>query len=92
MTIEQIEKFVETETIPQNKSMKIDFKKRNSIRGFIVKTTPDYTELKNKNFWRIVNSRNLEDWTKSKNLEFAKIFSGSEFTKLSLVNNKDEQA
>jgi superfamily I DNA/RNA helicase len=91
MTIEQIEKFVEAEAVPQNKSVKIDFKKRNSIRGIIVKTTPDYSDLKSKNFWRIVNKRNLEDWTKSKNLEFAKIFSGSEFTRLSLVNNKEEE-
>ncbi len=91
MTVEQIEKFVEGDPIPLNKSIKIDFKKRNSIRGIIVKTTPDYTDLKSKNFWRIVNKRNLEDWTKSKNLEFAKIFNGSEFTRLSFVNNKEEE-
>ncbi len=47
MTIEQIQKFVEADLVP-NKSMKIDFKKRNSIRGFIVKAN-DYSDLKSKN-------------------------------------------
>jgi len=89
MTIEQIEKFLEGETVPQNKSMKIDFKKRNSIRGFIIKGN-DYADLKTKNFWRIVTKANVEQWQKSKNVEFAKIYNGSEFTRLSLVNVKDE--
>jgi len=89
MTIEQIQKFVEADLVP-NKSMKIDFKKRNSIRGFIVKAN-DYSDLKSKSFWRIVNKTNLEQWQKSKNLEFAKIFNGSEFTRLSMVSNKEEE-
>jgi hypothetical protein len=89
MTIEQIEKFVENETIPQTKSVKIDFKKRNSIRGLIVQAN-DYTDLKAKNFWRIVTSANLKDWQKSKNVEYAKIFNGSEFTRLSVVTNKED--
>ncbi|MFN2457988.1 MAG: short-chain dehydrogenase [Chitinophagaceae bacterium] len=92
MTVEQIEKFLETEKeIPQNKAIKIDFKKRNSIRGLIVQGK-DYSDLKAKNFWRIVSNPNLEEWHKSKNIGLAKIFSGSEFTRLSVVVNKTEEA
>jgi hypothetical protein len=90
MTIEQIQKFVEEEKIPENKSMKIDFKKRNSIRGYIVKGN-DYSDLKSKNFWRIVTTANVEKWQKSKNVDLAKIFNGSEFTRLSTVSVKETE-
>ncbi|MBD0331643.1 MAG: short-chain dehydrogenase [Chitinophagaceae bacterium] len=89
MTIEQIEKFVETERIPHTKSIKIDFKKRNSIQGLIIQGN-DYSELKAKNFWRIVTNSHMKEWQKSKNVEFAKIFNGTEFTRLSIVANKEE--
>ncbi len=88
MTSEVIEKFVETQTVPANKSMKIDFKKRNAILGLIIRGN-DYEDLKSKNFWRIVMQVNLEEWQKNKNIDLAKIYSGSEFTKLSLVINKE---
>jgi hypothetical protein len=88
MTIELITKFLESENIPANKSMKIDFKKRNSIKGLIIKAQ-DYSDLKSKNFWRIVPQPQIEEWNKSKNINLAKIYSGTEFTKLSLVNNKE---
>ncbi len=88
MTTELIEKFLETQNIPANKSIKIDFKKRNSILGLIIKAN-DYEDLKSKNFWRIVVLANLEEWQKTRNIDYAKIYSGSEFTKLSLVTNKE---
>lgn len=88
MTVELITKFLESENIPANKSMKIDFKKRNSIKGLIIKAN-DYTDLKSKNFWRIVPLPSIEEWNKSKNINLAKIYSGTEFTKLSLVNTKE---
>ncbi len=89
MTVEQIEKFLDSEKeIPKNKAIKIDFKRRNSIRGLIVQGK-DYSELKTKNFWRVVNDANLSEWHKSKNIGLAKIFSGSEFTRLSVVTNKE---
>ncbi len=88
MNTELITKFVEGNTVPANKSIKIDFKKRTSINGLIIKST-DYEDLKSKNFWRIVPAPLVEEWTKSKNINLAKIFSGSEFTKLSLVANKE---
>ena len=91
MTIELITKFLEADNIPANKSMKIDFKKRNSIQGLIIKAN-DYTDLKSKNFWRIVPQALLEDWNKSKNINLAKIYSGTEFTKLSFVAIKEKES
>ena len=88
MTSEAIEKFFETQTIPASKSIRIDFKKRNPILGLIIRST-DYEDLKSKNFWRIVVQANFEEWGKNKSMEYAKIYSGSEFTKLSLVANKE---
>ncbi len=89
MTVEQIQKFLDAEKeIPKNKAIKIDFKRRNSIRGLIVQGK-DYSELKTKNFWRVVSDANLNEYHKSKNIGLAKIFSGSEFTRLSVVTNKD---
>ncbi len=88
MTIELITKFVEGNTVPPTKSVKIDFKKRNSMNGLIIQSS-DYEDLKSKNFWRIVPATLVEEWTKSKNVNLAKIFSGSEITRLSLVVNKE---
>lgn len=65
--------------------MKIDLKKRNSISGLVVKAK-DYEELKSKNFWRIVTSANLPAWKKTGNVEFAKIYSGSEFNKITMID------
>ena len=89
MTVEQIEKFLDNETIPQNKAIRFEFKKRDPIRGLIVKGR-DYDELKGKNFWRIVTQTHLAEYQKSKNINLAKIFSGSDFSKLSLVTLKTE--
>ena len=89
MTVEQIETFLAKETIPQGKVIRFELKKRNPVRGLIVKGK-DYDELKGKNFWRIVTQTNLAEYTKSQNINLAKIFSGSEFAKLSLVSNKSE--
>jgi hypothetical protein len=90
MTVEQIESFLQKESIPQNKVIRFELKKRNPIRGLIVQGR-DYDELKGKNFWRIVTQTNLMEYRKSQNINLAKIFSGSEFAKLSLVPNKAEE-
>lgn len=90
MTVEQIEKFLDGETIPQNKAIRFEFKKRNPIRGLIVRGN-DYNDLKAKNFWRIVTQTHLAEYSKSKNISLAKIFSGSDFAKLSLVTNKADE-
>lgn len=89
MTVEQIESFLAKETVPQGKIIRFEMKKRNPVRGLIVKGR-DYNELKGKNFWRIVTQTNLAEYSKSQNINLAKIFSGTEFAKLSLVSNKAE--
>ena len=52
--------------------------------AFFVKDR-DYNDLKSKNFWRIVTFTHFEEYNKSNNINLAKIFSGSEFAKLSVV-------
>ena len=89
MTVEQIETFLARETVPQGKIIRFEMKKRNPVRGLIVQGK-DYNELKGKNFWRIVTQTHLVEYTKTQNINLAKIFSGSEFAKLSLVSNKAE--
>jgi hypothetical protein len=42
----------------------------------------DYSELKKKNFWRIVAAHRKEEYRKSKDINLSRIFNGSEFTKL----------
>ena len=86
MLPEQIAKFVETEQL-NNPTVKVEFKKRNTITGLFVKLN-DYEELKSKNFWRLVTETNLENWHKSKDINNAKMFNGSEFTKLSVSKKK----
>lgn len=87
MTTEVIAKFLETDNIPTTKSVKIDFKKRNSLIGVFVKGS-DYADLKSKNFWRIVPAPHIEEWQKSRNINLAKIYSGTEMTKLTEVTEK----
>jgi len=89
MTVEQIESFLAKETVPQGKIIRFEMKKRNPVRGLIVQGR-DYNELKGKNFWRIVTQTHLAEYNKSQNINLAKIFSGTEFAKLSLVSNKAE--
>lgn len=89
MTVEQIETFLAKETVPQGKIIRFELKKRNPVRGLIVKGR-DYNELKAKNFWRIVTQTHLAEYQKSKDIGLAKIFAGSDFAKLSLVPNKAE--
>ncbi len=81
MNIEEIEHFIGKAASEEAQLMTITFKKRDSIQGFIVKGS-DYNDLKSKNFWRIVKQKDIDAWQRSKNVELAKIFSGSEFSRL----------
>lgn len=90
MTVEQIETFLARETVPQGKIIRFEMKKRNPVRGLIVQGK-DYNELKGKNFWRIVTQTHLVEYSKTQNINLAKIFSGTEFAKLSLVSNKADE-
>jgi preprotein translocase subunit Sss1 len=83
MNTEEIEKFLATKTSEKNNYVKIDFKKRDSIYGLFVKDR-DYNDLKSKNFWRIVTRPHFDEYNKSKNVNLAKIFSGSDFTRLTV--------
>jgi len=77
-----IEKFCETNNKMSSEScIRIDFKKRQSLYGFII-ASADYEDLKSKNLWRIVTHNNLENWKKTKDLDFAKIFNGNDFARL----------
>ena len=90
MTVDQIETFLAKEPIPSGKIIRFELKKRNPVRGLIVQGR-DYNDLKAKNFWRIVTQTNLAAYQKSLDINLAKIFSGSDFAKLSLVSNKSEE-
>lgn len=80
MTVDMIEKFVEADGRDET-AINIHFKQRSTVTGLFVKT-PDYKDLKSKNFWRIVSKADFEQWKKTRNMNLVKIFNGTEFTKL----------
>jgi hypothetical protein len=80
MTNEQIEKFLEAKNVVEQ-PVRISFKTRKPFVGIFIKTA-DYSELKTKNFWRIVGESNIKTYKKSKDVKLARIFSGGEITKL----------
>ncbi len=86
MNIEDIEKFLKTKRNQETDYVKIDFKKRDSIYGLFIKDG-DYGDLKSKNFWRIVTRTYFDEYEKSKNVNLAKIFNGSEFQRLTLYKD-----
>ncbi len=79
MTSEQIEDALK-KRIPQQ-VFDIKFKTRSPIKGLFIKT-PDYHELSRKNLWRIVSGMHLDEFRKTADVNLAKIFNGSEFTRL----------
>ena len=81
MTNVQIEKFLLQNYIDK-KPVKVSFKGRKPIVGIFI-TSNDYNELKAKNFWRIVGELNIESYRKSRDMSLARMFNGTEFTKLS---------
>jgi hypothetical protein len=82
MTNEQIEKVVQADHFAK-KVFRIHFKARNSMLGIFL-NTGDFEDLKSKNFWRVVTETNIDNWKKSKDTNLARIFNGTEFTKLSV--------
>ena len=85
MTTDIIEKYVE-DTVRKNIVINIHFKERNTVAGVFVRGN-DYEELKKKNFWRIVSPANMQNWSKTKNINFARLYNGAAFTKLSDFKN-----
>lgn len=81
MTNDQIEKFLQHNYLDKA-PVKVTFKTRKPVVGIFIKTA-DYNELKLKNFWRIVGESNMQGYLKSKDINLARIFNGSEITRLS---------
>ncbi len=82
MDINRIEGFLQKNADSKVQCVKISFKKRKDVFGIFVRDT-DYDHLKTKNFWRIVPSVSLDEFNKRGDLSLARIFNGSEFTRLS---------
>ena len=87
MVNELITKFLEPAHLAKT-AVKIEFKKRNSIVGIFVES-PDYDELKSKNFWRIVSETHIPEWKNTRDNKLSKIFSGSEFTRLTVAKENN---
>jgi hypothetical protein len=87
MNNDAIAKFCEAKDGFSTNCLRIDLKKREPVYGFII-AAADYDDLKSKNFWRIVLHSNFQKWKDTGNLDFAKIYNGTEFTKLSVAENK----
>lgn len=82
MNNDAIEKFVDSKESRAASCIRIDFKKRNPVFGFFV-AFKDYEYLKSKNLWRIVLQSNFQKWEQTGDIDYAKIFNGSDITKLS---------
>lgn len=82
MTIEEIQKFIETNTQTE-KPLKISFKKRDAIYGYFIDCR-DASSLNSKNFWRIVSSSSKDEWVRTKDINLSRLYSGSDFSKLSV--------
>jgi len=82
MTNDQIEKFINNNLENLSQTVKISFKTRSPLEGIFIQMQ-DYTELKSKNFWRIVTMTHMENYKKSKDTNLSRMFNGAEFTKLS---------
>ena len=83
MNIHEISRFFDSKKITSKDCVRIDFKKRDPLYGFFI-DAGDYEELKTKNLWRIVLKANETIWQKTQSVDVAKIFNGTEITKLSV--------
>lgn len=90
MNTEDIEKFLDGKLSGNEDYVKITFKKRDAIFGLFVRGHVDYSDLKSKNFWRIVPRSQFDAYRQSKNVNLAKIFSGSEFMRLAIYKDSFE--
>ena len=80
MTNDQIEKFLQPKFL-DGPPVQISFKTRSPIMGIFIKTA-DYAELRSKNLWRIVGESRIKEYQDSKDQNLARIFNGTEITKL----------
>jgi hypothetical protein len=84
MTFEAIEKFMENQN-SANSVVQISFKTRRSVKGLFIRTN-DYDDLRRKNLWRIVSEQNINSYNQSHNADLARIFNGTEFTRLEVTS------
>jgi hypothetical protein len=89
MNIEDIERFLDKQKNLEEQYIKIDFKKREPVYGLFLKGQ-DYSDLKSKNFWRIVTQVHFDAWNKRRDSNLSRIFSGSDFSKLTLYKDSFE--
>lgn len=87
MTNDQIENFFSNAKLKERK-VRIDFKTRASFIGLFIETK-DSEELKSKNFWRIITELKIDEFLTQKDTSVARIFNGSEITRLSLLKTKN---
>jgi hypothetical protein len=90
MNIDDIQKFLDKKTDANNEYVKISFRKRPAIQGLFVRENRDYEDLKAKNFWRIVPESQFATYRKTKDIGLAKIFSGTDFSRLALPTGTPE--
>ena len=88
MNSEQIQNFLDKNVNGQNRYVRIQFQKRNSIYGLFLTDARDFKALSAKNFWRIVTQKNFDHYSRSKDLSLSRLFNGSEITKLSLLTEE----
>lgn len=88
MNSEQIQNFLGKTPSGKSQYVKISFQKREPIYGLFLTNEKDFQELSVKNFWRIVSRKNFDEYEKSRNVNLSRIFSGSEITRLSLLNDE----
>lgn len=89
MTVEKIERFV-LQHLNQPHYIDVYMKGRNLQRVMFI-AAKDYTELKEKNFWRVVSMASAEQWGKSKDQKLERIFSGTLFSSLRNSATCEEQ-
>jgi hypothetical protein len=87
MSIEDIQKFLDSKTSPQNEYVTISFKQRDPMIGVFLRSSQDYEDLKRKNFWRIIPKSGLAAYRQNGNTQGAKIFSGNDFSRLAIAED-----
>ena len=85
MDTSSIEKFLDL-SAAKPKVVNVHFKDRSTVTGIFV-ALRDFDELKAKNFWRVVNVKNIKQWEQKKDIELSRLFNGASFTRLS-ANSK----
>jgi hypothetical protein len=84
MNYEEIEKFLH-KSEPWDSPVQISFRDRRPVKGIFIRTA-DYDELRRKNLWRIVSEMNMSSFSETRDLNLARIFNGSAFTRLERVS------